>query len=161
MFGIEASEAAVSFAKKRFEKERLAGDLHVGDFEHLPFDDDSMDLVVDRAALTHVGRTAHVNAIQEIARVLKTGGYFHYNVYADTHTSAHSGQEGDDGVIVNISKGALVDVGQVYFPTKAAVESYFSTGWKIHRLEHREYKEVIDSTPTIHSEWLAIVEKCD
>ena len=46
---------------KRFEREGLSGDLRVGNFTSLPFDDNSFDLVIDRASLCCIGAESKAN----------------------------------------------------------------------------------------------------
>lgn len=157
--GVEASRSAVLYAKKRFLTEGLEGDLRQGDFVSLPFDSNSFDLVIDRAALTHVGKPNHEQSIKEIHRVLKVGGFFHYNTYADTHSSNSSGEPSLDNVKTNITSGSLQGVGQVLFVSKNDVDNFFAGGWKAHSLLRREWVDTLSSTKAVHSDWLAIMTK--
>lgn len=159
VFGIEASETAVSYAKRRFTEEGLDGDLLQGDFTTLPFSSNYFDLVIDRAALTHVGKSEHQKAIAEIHRVLKPGGYFHYNAYAESHSSNAGGVVGAGDVRFNIEQGSLQGVGQVYFPSKADVDSLFLKGWRVNALQLREFCDLLASKTMVHSDWLVIAEK--
>src|SRR5882757_9700086 len=59
--GIDISKTAVDFAKDRFAKEGLAGDLRVGDFSQLPFPDKSFDLVFDRGSLSLTNRQGAID----------------------------------------------------------------------------------------------------
>jgi 2-polyprenyl-3-methyl-5-hydroxy-6-metoxy-1,4-benzoquinol methylase len=50
--GVESSTTAVRIAQRRFEEEKLRGDLRVGNFIQLPFGNDVFDVGINRAALT-------------------------------------------------------------------------------------------------------------
>jgi len=157
--GIEASQIAVEQAIERFKQEKLVGDFRQGDFVSLPFESCSMDLAIDRAALTLVGRLDHKLAIKEVHRVLKDGGMFHYNVYADSHSSCRSGICGEDGARVDISEGTLVGVGQVLFLSRTDIDELFNEGWKLHQVQRREWTEMLNAVASIHAEWLVVAEK--
>ena len=64
--GIDASSAAINYAKNRFREENLEGDFRIGDFTDLPFDDHFFDLVIDRAAITSTGLSNSLKAIKEV-----------------------------------------------------------------------------------------------
>lgn len=157
--GIEGSPSAVKYAQEWFKKEQLSGDLRVGDFTQLPFDDASFDLVIDRGALVCVGKQAHQKAISEINRVLRNGGKFLYNGYADSHSSFRSGDRGPDDITVNISGGTLVGVGQLHFVSRTEIGDLFESCWKLHQVQRRETIDMLNVTGDIHAEWVVIAEK--
>ncbi|MEM7565248.1 MAG: class I SAM-dependent methyltransferase, partial [Pseudomonadota bacterium] len=157
--GIEGSPTAVETARARFRKEGLKGDLRLGDFSELPYDDLDFDLVIDRAALTHIGKKAQSRAISEIHRCLKPGGYFLFNGYASHHSSCSSGRPGPDGVTVEISKGSLVDVGQVRFSSRSDIDDLFSGGWSLNQVQRRDWVESGKSETEIHAEWVVVAQK--
>ena len=113
--GIEGSLSAVEFAQKRFANDGLVGDLRVGDFTQLPFEDGSFDIVIDRCSLVCVGQVAQEKAVSEIHRCLRKGGRFLHNAYGDSHSSFRAGELGQDGLITNINGGTLIGVGQLHF----------------------------------------------
>jgi hypothetical protein len=135
-------------------EEGLKGELRVGDFSSLPYDDNCFDLVIDRGALVCVGESEHVKAIDEVQRVLKKGGVFHYNGYADSHSSSRSGDIGCDGVRVNIKDGSLVGVGQLYFVSRLDIDRLFKVGWKLLQVQRKEYLDMASPSYRMHSEWL-------
>lgn len=67
---IDASEAMVSLSKEK------GLESVVGDFTNLPFGEDSFDGVWAYTSLLHIPKAEIHKAIQEIKRVLKTGGIF-------------------------------------------------------------------------------------
>jgi ubiquinone/menaquinone biosynthesis C-methylase UbiE len=157
--GVDASASAIAAARKRFQEEKLSGDLRVADFTALPFADATFDLAIDRGALTCCGDTALRAALAEIRRVLKPGGRFLFNPYADTHSSARSGKPGPDGLTVEISAGTLVGTGQIRFSSRRDVEELLRAGWRILSLERIEKTELVRGAGALHSEWLVVAEK--
>jgi SAM-dependent methyltransferase len=159
--GVEGSKSAVEFANKRFLEDGLQGDLRVGDFTNLSFEDEYFDLVIDRGALCCVGETAQKKAIQEVHRVLKKGGKFHYNGYADSHSSYRAGIPGPDRVIQNITGGNLVGVGQIHFISRKDIDLFFAKGWELLNVQRLELTDMLTARGNIHAEWFVVAEKTD
>lgn len=157
--GIDGSVSAIEYAKKRFEKEELTGDLRVGDFTQLPFESNSFDLVIDRGAITCCGLSGGQKAVAEVWRVLVVGGKFLCNPYSDRHSSYVSGKHGADGLTVEISDGTLTGVGQICFYGRRDVETLFAEGWNILSLQHLEWTEQSQPKYTVHAEWRVIAKK--
>ncbi|MBX9829363.1 MAG: class I SAM-dependent methyltransferase [Xanthobacteraceae bacterium] len=156
--GIDASEAAIVVAKARFAADGLRGDLWVGNFSDLPFDSETFDLAIDRAALTCVGDTVVRAAVAELHRVLRPGGLVFCNVYSDRHSSRASGRPGPDGITDGISAGTLVGVGQIRFYGRDDLSALFAAPrWTIVSLEHLAVTNAIDGTE--HAEWRLIARK--
>lgn len=157
--GVEGSSSAVKFAQEWFKREQLSGDLRVGDFTQLPFENEIFDLVFDREALCCVGKQAHKQAISEVHRVLRNGGKFLFNGYADSHSSSRTGEVGLDEIRTNINGGTLVDVGQLYFVSRTEIDEFFNEGWKLHQIQRREWTEMLNAEGGIHAEWMVVAEK--
>jgi SAM-dependent methyltransferase len=66
--GIDASEGMIGYARQRLPN----GDLRVGDIEHLPYEDDSFDIVFAASSLQYAGD--RVATLRQFARVCKPGG---------------------------------------------------------------------------------------
>lgn len=157
--GVEGSSSAVNYALERFKREGLSGDLRVGDFISLPFEDDVFDLVIDRASLCCVGTQAQKKVVAEVHRCLRKGGRFFHNTYGDSHSSMRAGTLGSDGLINNITGGTLVGVGQIHFTSRAEINERFSDGWKLLQVQRREWLDMLAMTGDIHAEWVLIAEK--
>ena len=157
--GVDGSPSAVEFAKKRFADEGLKGDLRVADFINLPFEDNSFDFVIDRAALTCSTFSDARKTIAEVRRVLVPGGKFYFTPYSDRHGSYVSGKPGSDGLTVDISGGTLTGIGPITFYGKRDVLGMFSQGWKMVELRHIELTEELETEYQVHAEWLAVAEK--
>ncbi len=157
--GIEGSSTAVSIAKKRFKDESLLGDLRVGTFSKLPFQDNSFDLAFDRHSLACVNKLNQIKAIQEIRRCLNIGGKFLFTGYGDTHTSKYSGQLSKDGLTKNITEGSLAGFGDLTFISINDIQDFFCNGWVLLSVQRVEKVDLINEKKNIHSEWHVIAEK--
>lgn len=157
--GIEGSKSAVENAKDMFESHAYKADLRQGDFCNLPFKDNSFHLVIDRASLTHVGKSEQKKAIDDIYRVLKKGGKFMYNPYSTEHSSMKSGELESDGLTKNITKGTVAGFGQIAFISQEDINSFFDKDWKLNNIEIRKRIKVNESEENVHAEWLVFAEK--
>jgi ubiquinone/menaquinone biosynthesis C-methylase UbiE len=157
--GIEASASAIQTAKNRFQQFSLRGQLDVGSFTNLPYEDNSFDLVIDRGALCCVGTECLKEAISEISRVIKTGGKFLYTPFSEKHSSFTSGQKGGDDLILNITKGSLVNVGQIRFCTEEDIKKILpEKNWQYLGVQHIQKENFLDKDD-VTGQWNIIVEK--
>jgi len=76
---IDLTDRAVATTRRRFELFGLPGQIEQADAEHLPFDDDSFDVVWSWGVIHHSSRTE--KCVAEIARVLRDGGRLLLMVY--------------------------------------------------------------------------------
>ena len=156
--GIDASSTAVEYARQWFGRDGLTGDLQVGDYTALPFDNDTFQLVIDRGALSFCGRAAVEKAFSEISRVLVADGRFMFTPYSD-RCSSFDGLQDEDGCYRNVSVGTIVPGAQIRFYCLDEVRRLFRTGWRIITLEHQEYTSFDKPFRIVHAEWLVIAEK--
>lgn len=157
--GVEASSSAVNVAASRFEHDGLFGDLRVGDFTELPFEDNRFDLVIDRCSLVCVGEQMQKRAITEVQRCLRKGGRFLYNAYGDSHSSMRTGKPGADGLVNDIKGGTLVGVGQLHFTSRSKINERFADGWRLLQVQRREWNDMLGGGCDIHAEWVVVAEK--
>jgi SAM-dependent methyltransferase len=157
--GIDGSSAAIAFARERFAKEGLTGDLRVSDFTALPFPDTTFDLAFDRGSLTCSGTSDQCKALSEIARCLLPGGRFLYNPYADSHSSMRAGTLGEDGLVRDIKEGTLVGAGQIRFTSRAEITTLLPPNLKPISIKRVEEVEMLEPAGMIHSMWWILTEK--
>jgi len=75
LYGLDFSAGMLEMARRYAAKYRLAVELLQGDMAELPYRPESFDWVISVAALHHLkGRQRQLKALQELHRVLKTGG---------------------------------------------------------------------------------------
>jgi SAM-dependent methyltransferase len=77
--GIDLSSTSIEMARRRCELASFQPDLHVADAEHLPFGDNTFDVVYSYGVMHHSPDTAR--CVQEAWRVLKPGGRAKLMVY--------------------------------------------------------------------------------
>jgi SAM-dependent methyltransferase len=77
--GVDLSERSVALTAERLARERLRGQLLVGDIEHLPFPSRRFDFVYSWGVMHHTDDTAR--AASEALRVLRSGGRFCVMLY--------------------------------------------------------------------------------
>jgi ubiquinone/menaquinone biosynthesis C-methylase UbiE len=70
--GIDLTPRSVEITRHRFALYGLPGDFVLSDAEHLPFNDESFDVVYSNGVLHHTPDTA--GAVREVHRVLRAGG---------------------------------------------------------------------------------------
>lgn len=157
--GIDGSESAIAFAQRRFADDGLEGDLRVGDFSELPWPDESFDLAIDRCSLTCVGREAQCQAVAELHRVLRPGGFFFHNIYSDQHSSARSGVRLEDGRVGEIEMGTLVGAGALCFSSRHDVDALFAHGWDMVQCEHLVVTDGAGGGDLKHAEWRIVARK--
>ncbi len=155
--GVDAAPSGVEFARNRFAAEGLSGDLTVGDFCELPYKDNSIDMVINRQALTQVSHSRSKRAVREIHRCLRVGGHFWSNMFSDlTH------RQGDylgDGLWDNIRDGVLTGVGQTAFHSISDIKAMYGKGWKIVELVHQQNTIYDQGDELLYCEWLVVTEK--
>lgn len=157
--GIDGSVSAIAFARQRFADLSLRGDLRVGDFTELPFDNGTFDLAFDRGALVCTGLSPGRRAVGEVHRVLKLGGKFLFNPYSQEHTSARSGHAIGDGLVTDVRRGTVAGAGQLCFYSRSDLDACLQAGWQTLSLEHMKAKQLIDTPPTVHAEWRVVLQK--
>lgn len=157
--GVDGSPSAIEYARERFTRDGLKGDLRMADFISLPFESESFDFVIDRASLTCSTFESAKKTVAEVQRVLVPNGKFFFNPYSDHDSSYVSGKPGPDGRTVDIQEGTKVGVGAIYFYSKRDVFRLFSKGWKLISLRHLALVEELEPFYSCHAEWIAIVEK--
>ena len=77
--GVDLSASAIALARQNFEQQRLQGDLREADAEHLPFANDTFDLVYAHGVVQYT--TNPQRLADECRRVLKPGGEAVFQVY--------------------------------------------------------------------------------
>lgn len=77
--GVDISGISLEQAKRRCEMAGYAADLRVSDAEHLPFPDDTFDIVYSYGVMHHSPDTPQ--CIREAQRVLKPGGTLRIMIY--------------------------------------------------------------------------------
>jgi SAM-dependent methyltransferase len=159
--GVDASSRALEFAVERFNQERVHGDFLNEDFTKLSLENGSVDLVIDRASLTCTPLTIISQALAEAHRVLKPGGRLLFVPYADSHSSASSGEfDPASRVVREITAGTLVGVGQISFLSINDIRALFDEAfWRFVQIERAETVNLLQPIFPVHAEYRVVVEK--
>lgn len=123
VYGLDISPTAVDTATRRLGSE-ADGVIRVGDFSQLPWNDDSFDIVIDRAALTTSSPTAIRKSLQEIHRCLAPDSLFFFNPYSTGHGSSRFAGTTDFEGLLHVRQapsGYLADLGDVTFVDRSAL----------------------------------------
>jgi SAM-dependent methyltransferase len=138
--GVDLAASAIALARANFEQQGLQGRFEVADGEHLPFPDNSFDLVFAHGVVQYTANPQRL--VAECHRVLKPGGEAVFQVYNRiSWLNALSklmkvGLEHDDApVILKFSIGEfrrLVGIFQevTIVPERFPVASRLHGGWK-------------------------------
>jgi SAM-dependent methyltransferase len=92
LVGLDPDLVALARAQRKATRRGLAVQLDRGHAEELPYDDDSVDVVLSSFMLHHVPADQQETAVREVLRVLRPGGALHL-VDADGEGHAHGGHD--------------------------------------------------------------------
>lgn len=157
--GIDISISALQRARQRFQQDKLDVDLCLATFNAIPFQSEYFDYVIDREALCCVDEIQFRKSICELNRVLKKGGRFLFNAYADDHSSFKYGDRKKNKLVGNICKGTLVGAGDLRPTSYDDIQDIFNTEWKCISVEKMTRTDYQYDNMMMHSEWLVISEK--
>lgn len=88
--GVDIAPAALDLARRNLARHGLqerVGRLVEGSVTDLPFEDASMDGMVEACVFQHLDRANRIAAFREVARVLKPGGVFVGYLLSRSHTT--------------------------------------------------------------------------
>jgi hypothetical protein len=97
--------------------------------------------------------------IGDIQRVLKPAGKFFFNPLSREHTSILSGTLDEDGMVKDITTGALVGVGRLCFDSEAVIREALNRLFLIEKLEHAVITDLAATRPTVHSQWRVVAAR--
>ena len=138
--GVDLTSSAIDLARQNFAQQGLTADLRVADGEHLPFPDDSFDLVYAHGVVQYTAQPRRL--VDECRRVLEPGGEAVFQVYNRVSwLNALSklmkvGLEHDDApVLLKFTIGEFKDLVDGFsevriVPERFPVHSRLHGGWK-------------------------------
>jgi SAM-dependent methyltransferase len=156
-FGIDGSETAVKLAKKLLKEFNVEADIKVHDFtKPLPYENNFFDLVIDRSSLSCIDYSEMQKTLEEIHRVLKTGGYFLFSPYSKSHTSYLTSDK--KGNFVEVVEGSLKGTGWVCFYDEKDIRKLFSSEkWELIELSENISHDKISGN--VNSWWIVVAKK--
>jgi SAM-dependent methyltransferase len=138
--GVDLAASAIELARQNFAQQSLTADFRVADGEHLPFPDQSFDLVFAHGVVQYTANPRQL--VEECRRVLKPGGEAIFQVYNRVSwLNALSklmkvGLEHDDApVLLKFSIGEFRELVKGFsdvriVPERFPVHSRLHGGWK-------------------------------
>jgi SAM-dependent methyltransferase len=151
--GIDGSKTAIKYAKKRFEAERLKGDLRVGSFVSLPWPDKTFDLIIDRGSLTTTRKQIILCALQESKRVLKSEGQLQSIIYSWEHPGRRYGKNLGDHTYGEFSSGYFHGLGTAFFADRSDIDNLYGELFSLNSVIHTSEKNMLGNTKMVNSFW--------
>ena len=154
---IDGSASALAYAQDRLAGESLKADLRQGDFQSLPFADNSMDFILDRCSITHNTRPAIHATIAEARRVLKPGGAFFSQMFASDHSDLTFARDFLDGSASDFSDSNFAGIGRTFFASRADLDEFFAKSFEVKWIEHEIHENVL--TGHVGALWNVLMRK--
>jgi SAM-dependent methyltransferase len=123
--GIDGSSTAIHKANQRLSGENLTADLHVGDFAHLPWPDNSFDGIIENVSLYTNPWNSIKCALREVHRVLKPGAPFLSSFFTERTWGYGLGEKVEPDSFTNIFAGPLAGTGFCFFLKKDRISDLF------------------------------------
>ena len=155
-YGIDGSPTAIEKSKQRFIKNDLKGEFVVGFLNQLPWPDDMFGCVIDIAALQCNSEKETKSIINEIWRVLKTGGKHFSLTSKNACWGDGKGIKIDDTSYKDVTEGPFAMMGIIRFATEKSIKELYRDFNKV----DLEYS--IRSMNNCHNEisnWIVTCEK--
>jgi len=156
--GIDISESAIAYAKKRFSDEGLNGTFICGDFSCINKLEDRFDLVIDRSALCCTTKENAKKTITGLRAIMNPSAKMFFNPCSDRHSGCASGVYSANGMTVNMSKGPSTTA-EIYFYGRRDIFELFEDGFTIESLQHMDLVEMVSSEQFNLAEWRVIAVK--
>jgi SAM-dependent methyltransferase len=156
-FAVEGSAAAAAKARDRFAT--LGAQIHTGDFiDDVPFGGD-LDVIVDRAAMTHNDDASIRRGLAKLAAKLRPSGlYIGIDWFSTKHDGFRTGEpSGDERTRENFTSGPFAGVGRVHFSDEAHLRDLFA-GYEFLALEEKVTEVALPSRSVLAS-WNFVVRK--
>ena len=127
--GIDVSEQAIEWARAWAKREGLEIDFRTGNIEHLPFADNTFDVVVSHGVLDHVHMETARKAAAEVRRVLRPKGLFYCDLRSTEDFEYGVGEQAGGNTFV-VSEGYERGLVQHFF-SRAETEELFDGLFRI------------------------------
>jgi SAM-dependent methyltransferase len=159
-YGIEGSCNVVHSLHDKFPK--LKDKVIVGDFTNVDFFpvSDKVDIILDRAAVTHNDLNSINNTIGYSLNSLKSGGFFiGVDWFSTKHFDYKLGREGlDKNTRTDIEKGQFKNVGNVHFSDEGHLRNIFKN-FDIVYLEEKVVKNYQNLNNHQFASWNIVARK--
>lgn len=132
VYGVDGSESACEIARKQLAGHGFEPAIHKAEFGDLPFEDQTLDIIVDREA-TYCGTLEDIKATwKEACRVLKKGGLVISFFYSDDHPDCVEANKNsafaskiENNTFTDFQGGTFKDTGIAHFATRKELTEIF------------------------------------
>lgn len=147
--GVEGSRVGVERTIERLKEESLIATIKVADIGNLPFSDNVFDCVIDIACIYANSYKDSKLIIDEVYRVLKSGGKFFSKTFATGTTGEKTGKklEGEENTYLEIYEGGLrKDCGMIRLTSEQEIYNLYgrfnieTIDYQIRSEKNREYE---------------------
>ena len=159
-YGIDGSRNGISKCEERLAKEGLTSHLSIGDVMTLPYEDDFFDCVIDNECLYSNSYHDTEIILNEIHRVMKSGGKFYSRTFMTGTYGDGMGDklEGEKNTYKKLTGGALrTDYGIIRFTEKAEIQPLYGKNFDIKEIGYTKRNH--SNTDKEIGEWLILCEK--
>lgn len=132
VYGIDGSDSACKIAQEQLAEHKFAPSIQQAEFANLPFEDQSMDIIVDREA-TYCGTLEDIKSTwKEARRVLKKGGLVISFFYSDDHPDCIEANKNpafaskiEHNTFTDFQGSTFQDTGITHFATREELNDIF------------------------------------
>ena len=163
-YGVDGSQSACKLAEKLCFSKNQKVNIQQAYFDSLPFEDESVDIIIDRCA-TYCGTYENIKEWwKEANRVLKKGGLVISFRFTDTHPNFLKLKKNEisalkiaDRTYTDVKKGPFKDTGIVHFSTyKELFELFnFCDIKSIHKHRSETVYDTVNNEYS-YSEWIMV-----
>ncbi len=145
--GLDFSQSAIYKAEKLLERHALSANLFCGDVtDPLPWEENSIDIFLDRGCLTQVNFQDVPLILREVRRVLKIGGiFFGFTLFGDDSSDLKFGVEEDKNTYDNFKNGYFSKVGKTSVYNESTIRELL-TEFKILKLIKTQKNDLFNNT---------------
>ena len=152
VFGVDYSKNAIEVCQSQLNNEDINANLSVQDAKEINFNDETFDVILDRAAIQHNTLQDSYQIVSQIFRILKKGGIFISFLANDFHPLFNKGKDlGEANYYLSEEHGTR------HFFTKYEIIKLFSD-FKIHNFTLQQ-KINAESNSIIESFYYLCMEK--
>lgn len=150
--GIDGSATAIRRCQERLASEGFKATLRIGDVAMLPYPDNTFDGVLDVECLCCNSRKASEKIVEEIARVLKSGGKFYSRTFTDEFFLGASPTRAGNLEYAEVFEGPAKRKGFIRLINRAMIHELYGSAFEIESVERSAY--TVDNGRILIPEWL-------
>ena len=132
VYGIDGSVSACKIAKEKMHKRNVNVNIQNAYFDKLPFENESIDIIIDRTA-TYCGKLSTIKSWwNEANRILKRGGMVISFMFSDNSphlkrikNKEYKADKVEHNTYTNINKGTFRNTGLIHFTKYSEIDEIF------------------------------------